>query len=168
MKKRILRLRKRAGFSLLELMVVLVIMGVLAALVAPRIGTYLRNAKIKSAQTQLGTIASALTSYFDVNERYPSNLKIIGKEYLNKAKLSSSGQLLDPWGVPYIYKTRDIAGVPAKSFYLASAGPDHLEATRDDILYNKSGRAVNAETEEDSSSVLDDEFSSDFGEENFE
>lgn len=126
------KIRKQAGLTLLEIMVVLVIIGVLVALVAPRISTYIRDAKITATKTELSTIKGALNSYYNTRNQYPFNLQIIAKDYLEKAKVSE-GKLLDPWGVPYSYKTENSGGLKNQRFVLSSAGADNIHGNKDDI-----------------------------------
>jgi general secretion pathway protein G len=101
-----------AGFTLLELLVVLVILGLLAAVATPQVMKYLSRARTQSAALQIHNLASALDLYrLDVG-RYPTQ-----EEGLNSlvvappAAPSWSGpyvaklqMLVDPWGHPYNYK----------------------------------------------------------------
>jgi len=104
--------RKRAaGFTLIELMVVLVILGLLAALVAPRVLNRLSQSKVKIAKTQIEMLSSALDQFkLDVG-RYPTTeegLKALIENpgipnwngpYLKKKRIPK-----DPWGRDFIYK----------------------------------------------------------------
>ena len=136
-------LKKKQGFSLLEIMVVLVIIGILAAVVAPRISTYIRDAKITGTKTEVSSIANALNSYYSVNNEYPINLSIIAKDYLDKVKLNENNSPLDPWGIPYLYKTEDSAGRKRQKFFLSSAGPDNVQGTTDDLNQSGGSKAAN-------------------------
>lgn len=127
------RNRCGAGLTLLEIMVVLVIIGVLVALVAPRISTYIRDAKIKGTDVEVRTIVTALNSYFNIKGEYPGDLYIIGKDYLEKAKLNENKNLLDPWGVPYSYRADNVGTIKNQRFRLSSAGPDNVHGNKDDI-----------------------------------
>jgi general secretion pathway protein G len=102
---------REAGFTLIELMIVLFILGLLAALVAPRLMGRVGAAKQKTTQTQIQLLATALDLYHLDVGRYPST-----EEGLNalKEKPGSAaawgGPYLDkdipkdPWGRPYVYK----------------------------------------------------------------
>ena len=57
------RWRNRRGFTLLELLVVLLIIALLAGYVGPKLFSQIDSAKVKSAQAQMKTIADALTQY---------------------------------------------------------------------------------------------------------
>ena len=96
-KKRMLR--NQRGFSLMELMIVMVILGLLASLVGPAMFKKLGTAKQKTAKTQIGMLMAALDSYrLDIGH-YPSE-----QEGLN-ALVVNPGE--DKWDGPYLQK-----GVP--------------------------------------------------------
>jgi general secretion pathway protein G len=104
--------RREAGFTLIELMIVLFILGLLAALVAPRLMGRVGKAKQKTAQAQMQLLATALDLYhLDVGHyptteeglrvlrEKPDNASAWGGPYLDKAVPN------DPWGRPYVYKS---------------------------------------------------------------
>jgi general secretion pathway protein G len=103
---------RQAGFTLIELMVVLFILGLLAALVGPRLMGRVGVAKQKTAQTQIQLLATALDLFHLDVGRYPTEeegLKSLvdapeglagwAGPYLDK------GVPKDPWGRDYIYKS---------------------------------------------------------------
>src|SRR5271156_3031056 len=104
---------KRRGFTLIEIMVVLVIMGVMAALVVPRILGRTEDARKVAAKSDIASLMNALKLYNLDNMRYPTNGQ--GLEALtakpNIAPIPSGykegGYLeklpIDPWGLPYQY-----------------------------------------------------------------
>jgi general secretion pathway protein G len=103
--------RRDGGFTLIELMVVLFILGLLAALVAPRLIGQVGKAKQKSAQAQIHLLATALDLFYLDVGRYPTTeegLKVLRDKPDNMP--AWSGPYLDkltpndPWGRPYIYK----------------------------------------------------------------
>ncbi len=112
------RARRAAGFTLIELMVVLVIIGVLAALIVPNVLDRTDDARATAARTDVHNIMQALKLYKLDNQRYPtpeqglaalvqrpSTPPVPGnwKPYLEK--LPS-----DPWGQPYQYLNPGIKG----------------------------------------------------------
>jgi general secretion pathway protein G len=127
---------KRA-FTLVEILLVVVIIGILAALVIPKIAGTGERARVTAAQADInGGIKSALGQYEVDNGFYPKSLQdlIIAPgdaknwhgPYFDPPKLP-----VDPWGNPYIYY------YPGKhnqsSYDLLSVGPDGKEGTEDDI-----------------------------------
>ena len=67
------RLRRSAGFTLIELMVVLVIIGVLAALIVPNVLERADDARVTAARTDINNLMQALKLYRLDNQRYPSS-----------------------------------------------------------------------------------------------
>jgi general secretion pathway protein G len=102
---------RTAGFTLLELLVVMVIIGLLAGLVAPRYFAQVGKSNTKVARAQINSLEQALDQFrLDVG-RYPSTEE--GLEALNSAPASvadwsgpylKKGIPLDPWKHPYVYQ----------------------------------------------------------------
>jgi general secretion pathway protein G len=102
---------RSAGFTLIELMIVLFILGLLAALVAPRLMGRVGKAKQKTAQTQIQMLATTLDLYHLDVGRYPTEEEGLKSLYAKPENLPAwSGPYLDkavpkdPWGRDYIYK----------------------------------------------------------------
>ena len=103
--------RQQAGFTLIEIMVVVVIIGIRAALVVPKVMGRPDQAKVTVARGDLKAIASALEMYRLDNRRYPDTQQ--GLEALVQRPPSGAdnwnpegylGRLpIDPWGKPYLY-----------------------------------------------------------------
>ncbi len=125
------------AFTLTELMLVVAIIGILAALVIPKIAGNSERARVTAAQADInGGIKSALGQYEVDNGFYPKNLgdlivqpsnaKNWHGPYLDGTKLPT-----DPWGNYYVYY------YPGKhntsSYDLLSIGPDAKEGTDDDV-----------------------------------
>jgi general secretion pathway protein G len=115
------------GFTLLELLVVMVIIGLLAAYVAPRYFAQVGKSEVRSAQAQVAALRSALDTYRLDLGRYPTteqglNALLVRPQgaarwngpYLQKAVPP------DPWGKPYQYKSPGEHG----DFDLYSFGQD--------------------------------------------
>jgi len=110
------------GFTLLEIMVVLVIIGVLAAMVAPRFIERADEAKVETTKAQMQNIAQAMKLYRLQNGRYPSSSEGInalvaagknGKRYLDNVPK-------DAWGNPFVYLSPGVHG----DFDILSYGGD--------------------------------------------
>ena len=123
------------AFTLVEMLLVVTIIGILAALVIPRIAGTSKKARITAAHADInGGIKSALGAYeVDVGFypkslqdliQQPSNAKNWHGPYLEKLPL-------DPWGSAYVYY---YPGMHSPAGYdLLSVGPDQKEGTDDDI-----------------------------------
>ncbi len=100
-----------AGFTLLELLVVMVIIGLLAAFVGPRYFSQIGKSEVKSAKAQLDALEKALDQYRLDLGKYPSTeqgLVALVSRPANEAKWDGpylkKTVPVDPWGSPYIYK----------------------------------------------------------------
>ena len=101
------------GFTLIELMVVLVILGVLAALIAPKLMDRPDEARKIAAKQDIATLVQALKLYRLDNMRYPTTEQtlqaLVAKPSLNPVPQNwKAGGYLDrlpkdPWGHPYLY-----------------------------------------------------------------
>ncbi|TBR44381.1 type II secretion system protein GspG [Marinomonas agarivorans] len=125
--------RNQKGFTLLELMVVLVILGALIGLIAPNILGRSDDAKISVAKTQMSNIISALNFYKLDNGNYPSTAQgldaLVTKPsgFPEAKNWKSDGYLpkkpLDPWGNEFIYISPGSEG----EFDLLTLGKDGQE-----------------------------------------
>lgn len=99
-----------AGFTLLELLVVMVIIGMLAAYVGPRFFSQIGKSEVKAARAQIDALEKALDQYrLDVG-RYPNSEQGLAALMAQPAGINKwSGPYLkkavpmDPWGNPYLY-----------------------------------------------------------------
>ncbi len=113
-----IRRRIQGGFTLIELMVVLVIIGLLAALIVPNVLNRAEDARVTAARTDVNNLMQALKLYRLDNQRYPSaeqglqslvarpttgTLPLNWKPYLDKLPA-------DPWGKPYQYANPGVKG----------------------------------------------------------
>jgi general secretion pathway protein G len=109
------QLKNRAGFTLIEIMVVIVILAMLAALVGPKLMGRTDDAKIKTTGIQLKGLESALKLYKLDNGTYPSTeqglgalvskptVGVIPKSYKDGGYLDSKAVPKDAWGNDYLY-----------------------------------------------------------------
>ncbi|MBE02141.1 type II secretion system major pseudopilin GspG [Marinobacter lutaoensis] len=130
------------GFTLIEIMVVMVILGLLVAIVAPNIMGRSDQAKVTIAQTQLKNIQSALDLYRLDNSHYPSTQQ--GLEALvskpsgtpEPRNWNPDGYLKsvpeDPWGTPYQYVSPGTEG-PYDLYSLGSDGQEGGDGDAADI-----------------------------------
>ncbi|HWA88831.1 MAG TPA: type II secretion system major pseudopilin GspG [Rhizomicrobium sp.] len=104
--------RLESGFTLLELLVVLAIMGMLAAIIAPQVIKYLGTSRTQTAKVQINNVMSALELFrLDVG-RYPTQQEgleslVVGPptaQNWNGPYLKKDSALKDPWGTPYQYQ----------------------------------------------------------------
>jgi general secretion pathway protein G len=107
---------KQSGFTLLELLVVIVIIGLLAGYVAPRYFSQVGKSEIQVAKAQIDSFEKALDQYRLDTRRYPSTEEGLQalQPYLKKSVPN------DPWGRPYVYRAPGQKG----DFDLLSYGRD--------------------------------------------
>jgi general secretion pathway protein G len=105
-------IQKAAGFTLLELLVVIVIIGLLAGYVAPRYFSQVGKSEIQVAKAQIESLEKALDQYRLDMRRYPSPEEGLSALVAKPTNAPSwSGPYLkkavpvDPWGRPYVYRT---------------------------------------------------------------
>lgn len=101
-----------AGFTLVELLVVLAILGLIAVFAVPRITGFLGGAKHDSAKIQIDRLSSVLDLYMLDTGKYPNQQDGLdalmerpsGAEVWNGPYLQKADSLIDPWGEPYLYR----------------------------------------------------------------
>ena len=105
---------RRAGFTLIEILVVIVVIAVMAGLVAPNVFKHVGEAKNVTARSQIEMLGAALDAYRLDNGRYPVTAQGLAALWqapaLDRVATWRGPYLrkdvpLDPWGRPYIYKS---------------------------------------------------------------
>ena len=93
--------KRQSGFTLLELLVVIVIIGLLARYVAPRYFSQVGKSETQVARAQIDALEKALDHYRLDKRRYPTSEEGLAalQPYLKKTLPN------DPWGRPYVYRT---------------------------------------------------------------
>ena len=135
---------KKKAFTLVELLVVILILGMLGAFVAPRMVNVLGKAKKDIAKAKMSTIENALGRFYVDCGRYPDDSEMLDvlvsppedlEEKWNGPYLKQS-ELFDPWENPYVYVEE--GEINPGSFDLISFGADGQEGGEDDNadIYN--------------------------------
>lgn len=130
----------RSAFTLLEVLMVIVILGILAALIVPRFGGTQRKAEIDLTKTQIDALDNDLARFQLHCGRYPTTDEGLAV----MLQVPDDEEIAERWGGPYLKKEpKDAWGEPLiyespgqyneESYDLSSAGPDRQEGTDDDI-----------------------------------
>jgi len=122
--------RRDHGFTLVELLVVLAILGLLVGIAVPQLFKYFSRAKEDAAQIQIQTIASGLDLFLLDMGRYPTEqegLKALvaappNLDHWAGPYVSAASIITDPWGRPYVYHVP--GREPGKAYDLYTLGPD--------------------------------------------
>ncbi|MDH2235144.1 type II secretion system major pseudopilin GspG [Pigmentiphaga sp. GD03639] len=140
-RSRSIRARRQAGFTLIEIMVVVVILGILAALVVPRVLDRPDQARAVAARQDISGIMQALKLYRLDNGRYPTTEQGLRalverpatgqvppnwKQYLDRLPA-------DPWGNPYQYLNPGVHGADVDVFSLGADGQPGGENANADV-----------------------------------
>jgi general secretion pathway protein G len=103
----------QSGFTLVEMLVVITIIGLIVGLVGPRVLNYLSESKVKTAKIQIESFSAALDLFYLDNSRYPSSSEGLGAlvqrppsaPAWNGPYIKSGTVPTDPWGHPYVYRS---------------------------------------------------------------
>ena len=125
------------GFTLIEILLVVIIIGILVSLVAPRLAGRSEEARKQAAKADIdGGLSLALDLYEVDNGRYPGALEALVTKPSGasnwRGPYIKKGVPNDPWNAPYQYRypgSRNSTG-----YDLYSTGPDQQDGTEDDIV----------------------------------
>ena len=121
-------LKAEGGFTLIEMMLVVIIIWILASMVVPSFVGRSRQARNKAAQGDIASLGVALDLFELDNGRYPNSLGELLTGSGQQKYLKAGTVPKDPWGNEYIYSGS------GDTYTLKSRGADGVEGTDDDVL----------------------------------
>lgn len=129
------------GFTLVEMLVVITIIGMIMALVGPRVLNYLSESRVKAAKIQIQSFGSALDLFYLDAGRFPTSSEgltalvrpVSGIVAWNGPYLKGSAVPNDPWGNPYVYKQPGENDHPYEIRSLGSDGQEGGTGTATDL-----------------------------------
>lgn len=134
--ERLIKIRRRRGFSLLEMMFVFVLIGLLAGLVTVNARYYLTRGKQNAARAEIARISTALETFYSATGRYPDNNEGIAvlatkSEQFPEPLLTAMPR--DPWGHEYQYNRPGRNGSPYEVICFGADGRDGGDGADKDI-----------------------------------
>ena len=122
------------GFTLIELMVVIVILGLLIGLVGKNVWQALKKGSSDTAEMQMSQIADAISSYKVQKRSLPRTLDELTQEDEQTKEPFMEKIPTDPWGKPYDYRITDDRRM---KFEIICASEDEQPGTDDDLFFPK-------------------------------
>ena len=141
-----------AGFTLIEMLVVLTIIGLIVGLVGPRVLGYLADSRVKTARLQIESLGSALDLFYVDVGRYPTTAESLdalvrrppGVDVWNGPYVKGARVPLDPWGHPYQYHS-PVEKAPYEIVSFGSDGREGGTGTAADISNIEIGTGTTAD-----------------------
>ena len=132
-------MRRTSGFTLVEMMVVIVIIGVLATVLITQIAGKAERAKVEATRALISQVSNALVQFKLDHNRYPDRLDdlVTKPPYANTRNWPPGGYLKDPprdaWGREFIYRVPGTKGQPFDIISLGDDGREGGEGYAEDI-----------------------------------
>ena len=125
-------MKRNAGFTLLELLLVMVIIGILAGMVTFSVAGRGRQAREIRAKADLAVYQKAVEAYaLEHNDKYPKSLAVLAQPGPNKIVYIDK-IVNDAWGNPYVFR---YPGKKGHKYDLYTRGADGQDGTEDDISF---------------------------------
>ena len=118
----------RQGFTLIEILVVVAIIGMLGAVAVPAYMNYLADARIATTRSLIANVDVAVKSYNMKHGKYPDSLEVLQEPQEEGGDPWLEGDTVDPWGNELVYEKQG-----KKRPKITSWGPDGAEGGEDDI-----------------------------------
>lgn len=129
---------RRRAFSLIELMVVIVIIGMLTSLVVVNVRGYYQTANKKALEIQLSKICDQLEQYKGEMQRYPTmeeQLRPLVESTDSYTALLLEKDIVDPWDNPFVYSVPGPEGQPYEVISLGADGKEGGEGENRDVSH---------------------------------